>query len=98
MSWFSRSCPERTYTRRPIRVRHPHDAAHSFAALRTMEGTPTATGDMTQIVHADLVNSRLILNFRDESVDHDRTIFFQRRVFRLISDTASHAARPSPSP
>ena len=70
----------------PIRVRHPQGSAHGFVVLKTMEGRRLATGDMTQIVHGDLVTSRLIFHFRDGSVDDDRTVFSQRGVFRLISD------------
>jgi hypothetical protein len=70
----------------PIRVRHPQGSAHGFVALKTMEGTRIATGDMTQMVHGNLVTSRLIFHFRDGSVDDDRTVFSQRGVFRLISD------------
>jgi hypothetical protein len=69
-----------------IKVRHPQGSAHGFVVLKTLEGTRIATGDMTQVVHGDRVTSRLILHFRDGSVDDDVTVFSQRDVFRLISD------------
>ncbi len=70
----------------PIPVRHPQGSSHGFLALRTLEGIRIATGDATQIVHADRVTSRIILRFRDGSTDEDVTVFSQRGVFRLISD------------
>jgi hypothetical protein len=70
----------------PVPVRHPQGSAHGFVALRTLEGTLIATGDMTQSVRGDLVTSRLVFHFRDGSIDDDTTVFSQRGVFRLISD------------
>jgi hypothetical protein len=70
----------------PVPVRYPQGSSHGFLALKTMEGTPIATGDATEIVHGDRVTSRVIFRFRDGSIDDDTTVFVQRRVFRLISD------------
>jgi hypothetical protein len=69
----------------PIPVRHPQGSAHGFLALKTLEGTRIATGDVTQIVHGDRVTSRLTFRFRDGSIDDDTTVFSQRGTFRLIS-------------
>ena len=70
----------------PVPVRHPQGSAHGFLVLKTIEGKPLAIGDVTQILHGDLVTSRVTFHFRDGSLDDDTTIFSQRRVFRLISD------------
>lgn len=70
----------------PVPVRHPQGSAHGFLALRTLEGTRIAAGDVTQVVHGDRVTSRLIFRFRDGSIDDDTTVFSQRGTFRLISD------------
>jgi hypothetical protein len=70
----------------PIPVRHPQGSAHGFLVLKTIEGVPIATGDVTQIVHGDRVTSRVIFHFRDGSIDDDTTVFSQNRVFRLITD------------
>src|SRR3984957_357189 len=69
-----------------IPVRHPQGSAHGFLVLKTNEGVPIATGDVTQIIHGDQVTSRLTFHFRDGSLDDDTTVFSQRGVFRLISD------------
>jgi len=54
--------------------------------IKTLEGVTTATGESTQVVHGDRVTSRLILRFRDGSIDDDATVFSERRIFRIISD------------
>jgi hypothetical protein len=70
----------------PIPVRHPQGSAHGFLVLKTIEGSPIATGDVTQIIQGDRVTSRVVFHFRDGSLDDEITVFSQRRVFRLISD------------
>lgn len=70
----------------PVPVRHPQGSAHGFLALKTLEGTRIATGDVTQLVHGDHVTSRLTFRFRDGSIDDDTTVFTQRGTFRLVSD------------
>ena len=70
----------------PIPVRHIVGSAHGFVALKTLDGTRIAIGDMTQVVNGDRVTSRLVFRFRDGSVDEETTVFTQRGVFRLISD------------
>jgi hypothetical protein len=70
----------------PIPVRYPQGSAHGFLALRTVEGTRIATGDVTQIIHGSRVTSRVVFHFRDGSLDDETTVFSQRGTFRLISD------------
>ena len=60
-------------------------SAHGFLALKTIEGTTIAIGDVTQVIHGDRVTSRVTFHFRDGSLDDDITVFSQRRVFRLVS-------------
>jgi hypothetical protein len=78
----------------PIKVRHPQGSEHGFVVVKTLEGTPIAFGDMTQVLHAERVTSRLTLRFHDGSIDDDTTVFSQRGVFRLISD---HHVQHGPS-
>jgi len=70
----------------PVPVRHPQGSAHGFVVVKTLQGAILAEGDMTEVLHADRVISRLTLHFRDGSIDDETTVFSQRRVFRLISD------------
>jgi hypothetical protein len=78
----------------PIRVRYRQGSTHGFAALKTVDGTLIATGEITQTVRGDEVTSRLAFRFRDGSVDDDQTIFTQRGTFRLIKD---HHVQHGPS-
>lgn len=57
-----------------------------FLALRTLDGTRLADGEMTKVAEGDRVTGHLIFRFKDGSVYDDTTIFTQRGVFRLLSD------------
>jgi hypothetical protein len=81
-------------TAEPIPVRYPQGSAHGFLAVRTLDGTRIATGDVTQLVHDGRVTSHLIFHFRDGSVDEETTVFSQHGFFRLISD---HHVQRGPS-
>lgn len=70
----------------PVKVLHPQGASHGFVALKTLDGKRVATGDMTQLVQGAKIVSRLLMRFKDGSVDDDTTVFTQQGVFRLISD------------
>lgn len=78
----------------PIRVRYKQGAVHGYASLKTLEGKMLATGECTQTVHGDRVTSRLLLRFRDGSVDDEVTVFEQRQVFKLIKN---HHVQKGPS-
>jgi hypothetical protein len=87
LSWALLSAAISTPLRsEPIPVRHPQGSAHGFLVLKTMEGIPIATGDVTQIIRGDRVTSRVTFRFRDGSLDDETTVFSQRGIFRLISD------------
>lgn len=70
----------------PVPARHQQGSAHGFVVLRTLDGKRIATGDMTQTIKGGLVTARLILHFRDGSIDDDTTVFTQRGLFHLLSD------------
>ena len=70
----------------PIHVRFAQGSSHGYLALKTLQGVTIAVGESTQTVHGDRVTSRLVLRFRDGSIDDDATVFTQREVFRLVSD------------
>jgi hypothetical protein len=77
-----------------IRVRYPEGTTHGFLALRTLEGKLLASGDLTEVVHGNQVESHLVFRFKDGSVDDDTTVFSQHGTFRLISD---HHIQKGPS-
>lgn len=70
----------------PVAVRFPQGSAHGFVEIRTLDGKRLAVGDMTQNVRGEQVSSRLIVRFRDGSVDDDLTVFTQGKFFHLVSD------------
>jgi hypothetical protein len=78
----------------PIYVRYPEGTTHGFLALRTLEGKLLASGDLTEVVHGNQVESHLVFRFKDGSVDDDTTVFSQHGTFRLISD---HHVQKGPS-
>jgi len=57
-----------------------------FLALRTLEGTTLADGDLIQVARGDRVTSRLVFHFKDGSIHDETVVFSQRRDFRLVSD------------
>jgi hypothetical protein len=69
----------------PTQVRHPEGLVHGYLALRTLDGQTLADGDLLQNVRGDRVTSRLVFHFKDGSLHDERTVFAQRRHFRLLS-------------
>lgn len=70
----------------PIPVRYRQGSSHAFVTLKNQDGKALATGEFTQTVRGDEVTSRLLIRFRDGSVDDERTVFTQHGTFRLIKD------------
>ncbi len=81
-------------TAEQVAVRHKEGLTHGFLALRDLEGTRLADGELTQIAEGDRVTSHLIFRFKDGSIYDDTTIFSQRTSFQLLSD---HLVQHGPS-
>lgn len=69
----------------PVAVRYKEGLLHGFLVLSTVDGTPLAEGDLTQVLHGNQISSRLIFRFKDGSRQEETAIFSQRRYFRLVS-------------
>jgi hypothetical protein len=69
----------------PVEVRYKEGLLHGFLVLSTLDGTPLAEGDLTQVLHGNRITSRLIFRFKDGSRQEEAAIFSQRRYFRLVS-------------
>jgi hypothetical protein len=69
----------------PVAVRYKEGVLHGFLVLSTLDGTPIAEGDLTQIPNGNRITSRLIFRFKDGSRQEETAIFSQRSYFRLIS-------------
>src|ERR1700729_593481 len=69
----------------PVVVRHAEGLVHGFLVLNTMEGTPVAYGDLTQVSRGDRVTTHIVFRFKDGSVHDETTVFSQRGSFRLLN-------------
>jgi len=67
-----------------VNVRYASGLLHGFVALRTMEGTTLATGDVSQTATGDRAISKLALHFKDGSLHEETTEFTQREKFQVI--------------
>jgi hypothetical protein len=77
-----------------VRVRHLEGGIHGFLALRTLDGTIIADGDLIQSADSARVTSRLAFKFRDGSVYDETAVFSQKGTFRLLND---HLVQKGPS-
>jgi hypothetical protein len=57
---------------------------HRFMTVRSGDGKTIASGEFTQVVHADEVTMRLTFRFVDGSVDDEVTTFRQDGTLRLV--------------
>ena len=68
----------------PVRVRHSEGVLHGFLALRTLDGTRLANGDLIQTAQGPRVTSQLTFRFTDGSLHDETAVFSQKGHFRLI--------------
>jgi hypothetical protein len=78
----------------PISVAHAEGLAHGFLALRSLDGTALADGDLVQTSRGDRVTMRLRFRFKDGSTHEETTVFTQRKSFRLSSN---HVVQKGPA-
>jgi hypothetical protein len=81
-----------------IAVRHIEGSIHGFLVLRNAEGKAIASGDLTQVVLGNRLESKLIFRFKDGSVDEETTVFSQRGNFRLLSNRRVQKGPSFPNP
>lgn len=67
----------------PLRVRLPEGNARGFLILRSLDGEPIAYGELRQRPQGSLIESRLVLNFKDGSFREETARFSQKGIFRL---------------
>ena len=77
-----------------VTVRHTEGLVHGFLALRTLDGSLLADGDLLQTASGMRVTSRLVFHFKDGSVHDETAVFSERQQFRLLSD---HLVQKGPS-
>jgi hypothetical protein len=82
----------------PVAVRHTEGVVHGFLALRALDGTTLADGDLIQVARGDQVTGRLVFHFKDGSVHDETAVFTQREHFRLLSDHLVQKGPAFPQP
>jgi hypothetical protein len=69
----------------PVAVRSPEAEAHGYLLLRSPAGQTIGNGELTQVVkEANVVESHLVLHFKDGSLHDEKVAFSQQRVFKMI--------------
>jgi hypothetical protein len=81
-----------------VTVRHAEGIVHGFLALRTMDGTTIADGDLIQNARGTRVTSRLVFHFKDGSLHDETAVYSQRGQFRLLSDHLVQKGPTFPQP
>ncbi|MEO8327386.1 MAG: hypothetical protein ABI618_16155 [Nitrospirota bacterium] len=70
----------------PIGVQFREGVAHGFLLVRSLAGEVVGQGEVTQVAkEGDLIESRLVFNFKDGSLHDEKVAFSQQQVFTLIS-------------
>lgn len=82
----------------PVRVRHVEGVLHGFLALRALDGTHLADGDLLQTSRRGVVTTRLVFRFKDGSVHDETAVFTQRGHFRLLRDRLVQKGPAFPRP
>jgi hypothetical protein len=69
-----------------IAVKYIEGVTRGFPVLRALDGEKLAQGELVQVPRsADVVESRLVFQFKDGSVYDERVTFSQRHVFTLLA-------------
>lgn len=81
-----------------VEVRHTEGLVHGFLALRSLDGTTLASGDLIQTARGSRVTSRLVFRFKDGSRHDETTVFSQDGTFRLLSHRTVQEGPSFPRP
>jgi len=69
----------------PVRVRFVEGSLHGFLALRSIDGTLVAEGDLLQNVRGEVAEKRMVFRFKDGSVLEESVAFTQKIVYTMQS-------------
>ena len=69
----------------PVVVRLPEGNTRGFLVVRSVDGTVIGNGELRQTPAQALIESRLILDFKDGSHREEVVVFSQDKVFRVES-------------
>jgi hypothetical protein len=69
----------------PIAVRFSEGVTHGYLLVRSLAGKTIGQGELTQVVtEGGLVESRMVIHFKDGSLHDEQVTFSQQRVFTLL--------------
>lgn len=81
-----------------VRVRHIEGVVHGFLALRNLDGSTLASGELIQTIRDARVTSRLIFRFNDGSLHDETAVYSQQQTFRLLTYHLVQTGRSFPQP
>ena len=67
----------------PVRVRLAEGNTRGFLVLRSLDGAEIAQGELSQKPAGAVIESRLLLHFKDGSLRDELAVFSQKGIFRL---------------
>lgn len=70
----------------PVAVRQMQGLVHGFLVLRNEDGTIVGDADSLQTTRRGQIVTRLVVHFKDGSLQDETTIFSQNGHFRVLSD------------
>jgi hypothetical protein len=80
------------------RIRYREGMLAGFVVLRNEKGAILASGEFSQVPHRDRIKSRLVLYFRDGSLDDEISVYSQKSTFHLITDHHVQSGPTFPDP
>jgi hypothetical protein len=81
-----------------VKIRYREGSVAGFVILRNEKGAVLASGEFSQVPHGDKIKSRLVLYFRDGSLDDETSVYSQKSTFHLITDHHVQRGRAFPDP
>jgi len=82
----------------PVAVRYAEGLVHGFLALRALDGTLLANGDLIQVARGGRATSQLTFHFKDGSVSDETAIFTESGKLILLSDHVTQKGPTFPRP
>jgi hypothetical protein len=69
----------------PVAVRFPEGVAHGYFLVRSLVGETMGQGELTQVLKEEnLVESHVVIHFKDGSLHDEKVAFSQQRFFMMV--------------
>src|SRR5207245_10889010 len=70
----------------PVAVRFLEGVAHGYFIVRSLAGETIGQGELTQVLKDEnLVESQVVIHFKDGSLYDEKVAFSQQRVFTIVA-------------